>query len=110
MIMHFRFYRGLQQAFSTLAALTFGPDKSLLVRGPVHCRVCHSVPDLYPLDVVVTSSLSRDNQKCVQTLLVRYPQGSQFLVENHWARVNAVFPLSSGREILLTWLEWWRWS
>ena len=52
--MHFRFYRGLEQAFSTLAALTFGPDKSLLVRGPVHCRVCHSVPDLYPLDAVVT--------------------------------------------------------
>ena len=52
--MHFRFYRGLEQAFSTLAGLTFGPDKSLLVRGPVHCRVCHSVPDLYPLDAVVT--------------------------------------------------------
>ena len=54
MIMHFRFYRGLQQAFSTLAALTFGPGKSLLVRGPVHCRVCHSISDLYPLDAVVT--------------------------------------------------------
>ena len=104
------FTGGMEQAFSNLALLTFGPDTSLLLRGPVHCRVCHSVPDLYPLDVVVTSSLSRDNQKCVQTLLVRYPQGSQFLVENHWARVNAVFPLSSGREILLTWIEWWRWS
>ena len=72
--------------------------------------VCRRVPDLYPLDAVVTSSLSRDNQKCVQTLLVRYPRGNQFLVENHRAGVNAGFPLSSGREILLTWLEWWRWS
>ena len=55
-------------------------------------------------------SLSRDNQKCVQTLLARYPPGNQFLIENHWAWVNAGFPLSSGREILLTGLEWWRWT
>ena len=100
----------MEQAFSNLALLIFGPDKSLLVRGPVHCRVCHSVPDLYLLDAVVTSSLSRDNQKCAQTLLARYPPGNQFLVDNHWAGVNAGFPLSSGREILITWLEWWRWS
>ena len=76
----------------------------------MHRRVCRSVPDLYPLDAAVTSSFSRDNQKCVQTLLVRYPRGSQFLAENHWAGMNAGFPLFSGREILLTWLEWWRWS
>ena len=100
----------LEQAFSTLAGLTFGPDKSLLMRGPVHCRVCCSIPDLYPLGAAVTSSLSRDKKNCVQTLLVRYPRGSQFLVENHWAGMNAGFPLFSRREILLTWLEWWRWS
>ena len=102
------FTGGREQPFSTLALLTFGLDKSFLVRGPVYCRVCCRVPDLYPLDAVVTSSLSRDNQKCVQTLLVRYPWGNQFLVENHGAGVNAGFPLSSRREILLTWLEWWR--
>ena len=36
----------------------------------------------------------------------RYPLGNQFLVEKHWAGVNAGFPLSSGREILLSGLEW----
>ena len=63
----------LEQAFSTLAGLTFGPDKSLLMRGPVHCRVCCSIPDLYPLGAAVTSSLSRDkktvSRHCCQDIL-----------------------------------------
>ena len=108
--MHFRFYRGTGADFLNLSRVDIWTRQVFVGEGTWHCRVCHSVPDLYPLDAVVTSSLSRDNQKCVQTLLVRYPWGSPFLVENHWAGVNAGFPLSSGREILLTGLEWWRWT
>ena len=114
--MHFRFYRGTGAGFLNLSSVDIYTRQVFffffffLVRGPVYCRVCFSIHKLYPLDVVVTSSLSQGNQKCVQTLLARYPWGIQFLVENHWAGMNSGFPLFSRREILLTGLEWWRWS
>ena len=89
----------LEQAFSTLAGLTFGPDKSLLMRGPVHCRVCRSVPDLYPLGAAVTSSLSRDKKNCVQH---EHGQGGQLgravpaiTAVHHHRRLSWLHPVSN---------------
>ena len=87
----------MEQAFSNLALLTFGPDKSLLVRRPVHCRVCCSIPDLYPLEAVVTAPLNYDNQKCVQSFPDDlWGQPLNLLVENDWAGVRAELLCSLG--------------
>ena len=108
--MHFRFYRGMRAAFLKLSRVEIWTRQVFVGEGTCTLQGVSQRPR--PLSTGCSShlSLSRDNQKCVQTLLVRYPRGSQFLAENHWAGVNAEFPLSSEREILLTWLEWWRWS
>ena len=64
---------------------------------PVHCRVCCSIPDLYPLDAVVTAPLNYDNQKCVQSLPdVLWGQPLNPRVENHWAGVRAELLCSLG--------------
>ena len=108
--MHFRFYRGTRAAFLNISTVDIWTRQVFL--GERTCTLHGVSQSPWPLSTGCSChlSLSRDNQKCVQTLLVRYPWGNQFLVENHGAGVNAGFPLSSRREILLTWLEWWRWS
>ena len=106
--MHFRFYRGTGADFLNLSRVDIWTRKVFVGEGTCTLQGVSQRP--WPLSTGCSShlSLSRDNQKCAQTLLARYPPGNQFLVENHWAGVNAGFPLSSGREILLTGIEWWR--
>ena len=106
--MHFRFYRGTGADFLNLSRVDIWTRQVFVGEGTCTLQGVSQSP--WPLSTGCSShlSLSCDNQKCVQTLLERYPLGNQFLVENHWAGVNAEFPLSSGREILLTGLEWWR--
>ena len=106
--MHFRFYRGTGADFLNLSRVDIWARQVFLGEGTCTLQGVSQRPR--PLSTGCSShlSLSRDNQKCAQTLLERYPLGN--LVEKHWAGVNAGFPLSSGREILLTGLEWWRWS
>ena len=108
--MHFRFYRGTGADFLNLSRVDIWARQVFLGEGTCTLQGVSQRPR--PLSTGCSShlSLSRDNQKCAQTLLERYPLGNQFLVEKHWAGVNAGFPLSSGREILLTGLEWWRWT
>ena len=63
----------------------------------MHCRVCCSIPDLYPLEAVVTAPLNYDNQKCVQSLPdVLWGQPLNLLVENDWAGVRAELLCSLG--------------
>ena len=108
--MHFRFYRGTEAGFLNLSTVDIWTRQVFVGEGT--CTLQGVSQHLRPLSTGCSShlSLSPDNQKCAQTLLARYPPGNQFLVDHHWAGVNAGFPLSSGREILLTGLEWWRWS
>ena len=110
MALHFRFYRGTGADFLNLSRVDIWTRQVFVGEGTCTLQGVSQRPR--PLSTGCSShlSLSRDNQKCAQTLLERYPLGNQFLVEKHWAGVNAGFPLSSGREILLTGLEWWRWS
>ena len=108
--MHFRFYRGNGAGFLKLSTVDIWTRQVFVGEGTCTLQGVSQRPR--PLSTGCSShlSLSHDNQKCAQTLLVRYPPGNQFLVDNHWAGVNAGFPLSSGRKILLTGLEWWRWT
>ena len=52
--MHFRFYRGTGADFLNLSRVDIWTRQVFVGEGTWHCRVCHSVPDLYPLDAVVT--------------------------------------------------------
>ena len=108
--MHFRFYRGTRAGFLNLIRVDIWTRQVFVGEGTCASQGVSQRP--WPLSTGCTSHLLPQSwqQKCVQTLLVRYPWGSQFLAENHWAGVNAGFPLFFKREILLTWLEWWRWS
>lgn len=52
---------GLEQDFSALDVVTrdCGGD------GPMHCRMFHSIPGLYPLGQPPQPPPSRNNQKCL---------------------------------------------
>ena len=106
----FQVLQGTAAGFLNLSSVDIWTRQVFVGEGT--CTLQGVSQHLRPLSTGCSShlSLSCDNQKCAQTLLARYPPGNQFLVDNHWAGVNAGFPLSSGREILLTGLEWWRWT
>ena len=108
--MHFWFYRGTGADFLNLSRVDIWTRQVFVGEGTCELQGVSQRPR--PLPSGCGSHLLPQSwqKNCVQALLPRYPRGRQFLVENHWAGMNAGFPLFSRREILLTWLEWWRWS
>ena len=108
--MHFRFYRGTGASFLNLSRVDIWTRQVFVDEGT--CALQGVLQHPWPLPTGCSSHLLPQSwqKNCVQALLPRYPRGRQFLVENHWAGMNAGFPLFSRKEILLTWLERWRWS
>ena len=107
--MHFRFYRGTGVDFLNHSRVDIWTRQVFVGEGTCTLQGVSQRPRT--LSTGCSSHLlpqSWQPKMCPDR--ERYPLGNQFLVEKHWAGVNAGFPLSSGREILLTGLEWWRWT